>query len=121
MYEYGARKKKRRDVVVDVVIVVVVVEMMVYYYLLSYDISVNDNDRMELLFVYSSLIVVTCFHFDRYHPAYCTSLASSSLVVNGWLMMMTLLSMTLSMTEQRRCKLTSFPHNISSRSQQSLK
>ena len=23
---------------------------------------------------------MTCFHSDRYHPAYCTSVASSSLV-----------------------------------------
>ena len=31
--------------------------------------------------------------FNRYHPAYCTSVASSSLslVVNGWLMMLTLM------------------------------
>ena len=37
-------------------------------------------------FVYSSVVVVTCFHSDRYHPAYCTSVASSSLVTRRkWL------------------------------------
>ena len=30
--------------------------------------------------IVSSVVVVTCFHSDRYHPAYCTSVASSSLV-----------------------------------------
>ena len=30
---------------------------------------------------YPDKIVVTCYHFERYHPAYCTSIASSSLVV----------------------------------------
>ena len=57
------------------------------------------------------MVVVTCFYSDRYHPAYCTSVASSSLVVNDWLMPLPMM-MIMMMTEQRRCKLTFISHNI---------
>ena len=52
------------------------------------------------------MVVVTCFHSDRYHPAYCTSVASSSLVVNGWLMMLMLMYDDMAMEVQ-----TNFVHS----------
>ena len=46
------------------------------------------------------MVVVTCFRSDRYHPAYCTSVASSSLVVNGWLMILMLMDDDMAMEVQ---------------------